>query len=339
MNLETNVTPWADFFALNTVGALKRFCGALDLSVAEQAALAYYISTWPELPVCGDDEAFVPTAKLSPDRSAIMYGTAPVIFEGTNLWSWKPHFSVEQLSQKLSGLENLVGSIKQSNPDARMTLVLIPEKDYIISRFLLKEGRFQKFDAAVEAFGTRMSAMGISLIFSQPFRDIGSFRTLSDFEYSDSHLAGQEYVSLFGFTLESLGTRWDMVKSAVTLKKLPEFGDLAPKFTNSRPVQATALQPDFQDGKVNLTAGTETFADPLGDTWQEFRNDAPIVDQSVCLLGDSHCSIYSQRKLNYLFANTYRETRFEWNPCGIRKMPDVASYDNVVLEISSRFAV
>lgn len=330
---------WNTFFSLRTVGELRAFAAQLDPSVPEQAALSYYIGTWPETSSASDDDPFAPNEKLSLDRSAIMYGRIPVIFEGSNMWSSKPHFTVEQLNERLTNLEKVVSRVRESNTNAKMALVLIPEKDHVISRFLLKENRFDTFERAIGALAPRMSAMGISLLFDQPFRGIEKFQTLEDFEYKDSHLPGRNYIIVFGFILERLGIPWQSVRSGVSLKKLPEYGDLATKFANGTPAQTRTFQPDVPQASVVQHAGEKTFADPLGDTWQSFRNDAALVDQSVCLLGDSHCSIYSQRKLGYLFASTFRETRFEWNPCGLRKKPDVASFDNVVLEISSRFVV
>lgn len=327
------------FFSLNTVGQLRNFCARLDTTNYEHAALAYYISTWPEFAKADDAAAFSPTAKLSEDRSAVMYGNAPVIFEGTNQWALKPYLPTAQLASKLQGFETVIRGIREANRDARMTLLLIPEKDHIISRFLLKEERFQKLEAAVDELRGRMSLLDVKLVFCQPFHNIDKFQTLADFEYKDSHLSGRVYVTVFGFLLESLGISWARIKNEIGLRKLPEFGDLAAKFENGKPTQSLVLQPDMPGGKVTQTAGSETFAEPLGETWQKFQNEGALIDHSVCLLGDSHCSLYSQRKLSYLFANTFRETHFEWNPCGTRKKPDVASYDNVVLEISSRFVV
>lgn len=339
MNDPTDTALWDDFFVLETVGDLRRFSAQLDLSIPEQAALSYYISTWPEFAQSDDHAAFVPGINLSRDRSAVLYGKAPVIFEGTNQWSWKPHFSAQELIAKTKVLQNVVAGIRETNPGARMTLLLTPEKDYVISRFLLKEDRFSALDEAIAALRVEMEALDIALVYEQPFQGIDKFQTLADFEYKDSHLAGRNYVSVFGFVLASLGVSWPSVKEAFSLKRLPEFGDLATKFENGQATQVHALQPDVPQGDVTQTAGSESFADPLGQTWQDFANASPLVDQSACLLGDSHCSIYAQRKLTYLFANTFRETHFEWNPCGIRKKPDVSSYDNVLLEISSRFVV
>ena len=330
---------WGSFFALDTVGALRRFLLGLDSSTPEQAALAYYISTWPAFKDSNVEAAFVPAAHLSADRSAVKYGNAPVIFEGSNLWAWKPYYTTEALTQKLDDLEQLIIQIRNSNPNARMTLVLIPEKDHVISRFLRKETRFDAVDRAADALYTRLAAKGIPMIFKQPFVNIDHFLTLGDFDYGDSHLPARCYVTVFGFVLEALGISWASVRSQIGLQKLPTFGDLSIKFEDSQPRQELAFQPDIPGAAARQTAGTASFVDPLGNTWQEFRNDQALIDRSVCILGDSHSSICAQRKLTYLFANTFRHTHFEWNPCSIRKKSDIAAYDNVILEISSRFAV
>lgn len=47
MNLEQNSTIWDAYFALQTVGDLRKFQMAMNLTDPKQAALSYYISTWP----------------------------------------------------------------------------------------------------------------------------------------------------------------------------------------------------------------------------------------------------------------------------------------------------
>lgn len=339
MNSDQDSSLFRCFFSLKTVKQLRDFHAGLNISKYDQAALAYYISTWPAFVEADDNATFAPATMLAKDLSAVMYGKSPVIFEGTNQWAWKPYFSTEQLASKLRSFEVLVSGIRQKNPDARVVVVLMLEKDHIISRFLLQEARFCRFEAAVDELRVRLSLLDIELVFCQPFRNIAMFQTLADFEYRDSHLPGRIYVTVFGFVVKALGLSWESIKNEFRLRALPNFCDLAAKFEDGKPEQSLFLQPDVLVGKVVQTAGTETFAEPLGETWQEFRNDAALIDRSVCLLGDSHCSIFQQRKLSYLFASTFRETRFEWNPCGVRREPDVASYDNVVLEISSRFVL
>jgi hypothetical protein len=139
--------------------------------------------------------------------------------------------------------------------------------------------------------------------------------------------------------LESLGVSWAAIQSHIGLQQLPVFEDLSTKFENIQPREVLTFQPHISGAAARQTAGSPSFADPLGATSQTFRNDAPLIDQSVCVLGDSHSSIEAQRKLTYLFANTFRDTHFEWNPCGIRQTPDTTGHDNVILEISSRFVL
>ncbi len=336
---ESDPLLWERFFAIDAVGALRQFAATLDTSVPEKAALSYYISTWTAFANPNDDAAFAPTSHLSADRSAVKYENSPVIFEGTNRWAWKPYFTNAALTQKLSDLERLVAQIRDSNPKARMILVLIPEKDHVISHYLRKETRFDAIERAVDTLSRDLVARGIPVIFTEPFVEIDRFLSLADFQYGDSHLPSRYYLTVFGFLLQALGISWSLVRDHIGLQQLPEFGDLSIKFENNQPSQVLALQPDIPGAAARQTAGTTSFADPLGETWQEFRNDQALIDQSVCILGDSHSSVFAQRKLTYLFANTFRDTHFEWNPCGIRQKPNVAAYNNVVLEVSSRFVV
>lgn len=339
VNNQVDTKLWSDFFALETVGELKTLFKRLDISIPEQAAISYYISTWPDFIHGKDDETFCPGNFVSRDRSAVMFGKMPVIFEGTNNWSWKAYYPAEDLIAKTESLKNSISVLRELNPVAKMSLLLIPEKDYLISRFFLKEDRFSALNSAIASLQTWLEKLDIALIYEKPFHRIDKFQTASDFEYMDSHLPGRNYVSMFGTYLADLGMPWTDIRQSITLKNMPQFGDLATKFAEGIPAAVPMLQPDVPQSTVTQISGNETFADPLGDTWQDFSNDEPLVDQSICLLGDSHCSIYEQRKITYLSANTFRETHFEWNPCGIRKKTDIASYDNVLLEISSRFTV
>ena len=339
MNDNDDQALWDEFFSIGTIGELRLLAANLDHSVPVQSALAYYISTWHDL-IGGDDgSAFFPGTRLSRDRSAIFYGNAPVIFDGTNKWCVKPHLSADELFARTRGLRNSVTSVRDANPHSRITLLLVPEKDHILSRFMRNETRFAALDEAIGRLSADMKRMEVAVVFDQPFRGLDSFMSLADFEYKDTHLAGRLYVTIFGFVIASLGLDWPAIREAVSMSRVPEIGDLAGKFDNSVPAPVLGLQPDVPSSAVVQTAGSETFASPLGDTWQEFTNSAALVDRSVCLLGDSHCSIYAQRKLTYLFAGCFRQVHFEWNPCGIRKPPDLKNPDYILLEMSSRFAV
>ena len=268
---------FAKFFKLATVGKLKDFFNDLDHSQPEQAAMAYYMQTWP-IWNANDDCEISPSMLLSGDVSAIMYGSVPVIFAGSNNWCLKPYFSMHSLIEKLDDLVGLILVARNLNRHAQMTVILVPEKDYVISRFLLMESRFDNFYAAVSYFKMKLKSIDVDLIFEEPFRDLVKFQGLADFEYMDSHLAGRNYVTIFGFALQSLGLSWPVVERNIRLRLLPEFGDLAAKFSDTRPTAMLRPQPEVSGAKVVQVAGAETFCEPLADTWQEFRNDAPVID-------------------------------------------------------------
>lgn len=338
LKLVSNPALWETFFSLKTIGELRQFRSALDHSVPEQAALAYYISTWP-FDSALNNAPFAPGSSLSPDRTAVMYGNAPVIFEGTNHWCMKPYLPTEALHSKLAGLEHLVGSIRRSNLNAKITLVLVPEKDHVISRFILGENRFELMEEALATLGDRMAALDVKLIFDEPFRDLSGHMEIQDFHYGDSHLASRNYLKIKNFILQALGSESIAERQYIEFTEQLVFGDLATKFTDGRSAREIDLRPDVANSQVVQVGGNETFASPLGSTWQEFRNNSPLIDETICLLGDSHCSIYEQRRLTYILANIYSRTYFAWNPCGIREKPGVLDFDNVVLESSSRFVV
>lgn len=328
---------WKVFFSLKTVGDLRQFRSTLDNLVPEQAALAYYISTWPVYQNANDADTFLPGSSLSPDRSAVMYGSAPVIFEGSNHWAWKPYVPVDTVRSRLRALENLLTGIRRSNESAKMVLVIVPEKDHVISSFFLKEKRFAHLEEAVEQFKRSMTTLDVRMVFDQPFLGIERFQSLEELAPPDSHLAGRNYANIFAFVLSILEVWHSELESLIKLKQVPFFGDLSFKFETVRRVPDFTYQPDSEIGQPILISGNETFASPLGETRQLFHNKTAVIKQSVCLLGDSHSSIYSQRKLNYLFASFFEDTYFEWNPCGIRNRPGYLPYQNLVLETSSRF--
>lgn len=339
MNLDQNSTIWDAYFALQTVGDLRKFQMVMDLSDPEQAAFSYYISTWPFFKDAYSDAAFAPGNSLSNDRSSIFYGNAPVIFEGSNQWSIKPYLPIVQLEEKLSKFENLVKSIRNDNRKSRMVLIFVPEKDYIISHHILGENRFDVLREAVVSFAERMSALDVPFIFDALFEGSGVQRQVGDYSYQDTHLMGKDYISIFESALTLLGYGSAAQNAQIDLADVRCFGDLAAKFESGGKTVETLPQPDVSGSEVAQVAGLETFGKPLGKTWQTFVNNHAEISASACLLGDSHCSIYRQRRLTYLFANFFQNVHFSWNPCGARDKTGQLDYDTIVLEASSRFTL
>jgi hypothetical protein len=99
------------------------------------------------------------------------------------------------------------------------------------------------------------------------------------------------------------------------------------------------MVPALQTERLAVVAGTPSFGNPLGSTWQSISNQAPLLRGKVLVLGDSHSSILAQKRLTYLFAAAFEKCLFYWNPVGVRETPEPSDADFVILETSLRFVL
>ena len=197
--------------------------------------------------------------------------------------------------------------------------------------------RMQGFRIA--KFSEDLGARGIEVVYRQPILGMDNYMKLAEMEYWDSHLHGKNYIGIFSQALRALGLDWATAKPHVGLTRIPAYGDLSDKFSIRPTMPRDVYLPNVGAARTSLLAGSETFEDPLGKTWQLIGNEAPVIDRSVCILGDSHSSIFSKRHLTYLFASLYRRCEFFWNPCEIRGYSNMQPCDDIVMEISCRFVV
>lgn len=336
---DTTSVTHENFFGLSTIRALRDFARNLRDDDPAEAALGFYIGTWEDLAGLAPDTLFSPDRYLARDRSAVMFGDCPVIYEGSNEWCRKPHLAQEHHARKLEGLKNCVAALRRHNPKTPICLVLMPEKDYFISSAFRGETRFRTIEAAFEELGRYLRGLDIELVFNEPLVGMPAYMSLDKLNFPDSHLLGPNYVVFFSRALRALGTAWEDVRPQVTMVPLLQYGDLSEKFEGRRWSPQDLEQPLVASAPPSQIAGSATFENPLGKTWQSFENAAPIVDRSVCILGDSHSSVFHQRRLTYLFASAYRRCDFFWNPCALREEVGRLDYDHVLLEVSSRFVV
>lgn len=335
--LETDEATLKEFFDLTTWAALDRFIESLNDQDPFEKALRYYAQSW-ERPN-GGDQSFDPGRFLSQDRAAVYSGKCPVIFDGTNNWARKCYAPYDEINAKLSALYERCARLRKDNPDTRFCLILIPEKDIVISDVLRKEDRFAVINQAVETLKARLETIGVPLIFNGPILRMGNYQTLADFEYPDSHLAPRNYVIFFSHALAALDFDWQEVEPRVRMTDMPVYYDLVQKFSGGQDRAFASMELDVQDADIQQVSGSASFETPLGQTQQSFENGNPVYDASVLILGDSHSSILAQRRLTYLFASAFRKTDFSWNPACIRPDPKVNQADHVVLEVSLRFVV
>lgn len=323
------------FFALKTWGQLRDFMASLDPTDPFQAALRHYASTWafPANP----EVSFEPHSFISSDLSATYFHRCPVIFEGSNQWAQKPYFPREDHDEKLNAVYARCEQFRRNNPESEICLILVPEKDFVISYVFLRENRFCGMIEAIQALRAKLGRLGIPLIFEQPVMGLGPYMSIDDYEYPDSHLHARNYILIFSHAVRALGHDWDKVSPFVTIESMPIYFDLSAKFKDGKDRAFNSFQVSYTGSAAMQVSGSEYFEAPLRQTTQTFENSAPVFDEEVLLLGDSHSSIFTQRRLTYLFANSFRKTKFSWNPIGNQPEQQLDGSRKIVLEVSSRF--
>ena len=95
--------------------------------------------------------------------------------------------------------------------------------------------------------------------------------------------------------------------------------------------------PCFHDDTAELIYGNTTFDSPLGNTVQKFVNRNAKIKLKVSIFGDSHSSIYLQKRFTYLYASLFERCEFHWIPWGGEPENFASDADLVVMEISQRF--
>lgn len=323
------------FFSLNSWSQLEDFASVLDLNDPFQAALKYYVVTWRHQ--VDPHAVFDPEVFVSRDLSAIYLGDSPVVFEGTNCWAEKCYLSREDHLEKMETLYARCQRFRLQNPNGQICLMLIPEKDFVINQLFLGGNRYDVILGVVQELQSRLAQLEISLVFEEPLVGLSSYMTPKDFYFPDSHLPPRVYVQYFAQAIKKLGLSWDLVSPSIAMEQMKVYYDLSTKFKGGRDHSFDSFELLVKDSEVSQTSGSAYFESPLGQTSQFFMNGRNIFDHNVKLLGDSHSSIYSQRRLTYLFANTFKKSEFHWNPSGVRHETELNDGDIVVLEISSRF--
>ena len=295
-------------------------------------ALNNYLKLWLDT---HPNEEYLDVSKfISSDLSAIMFGICPVIFLGTNDWAQKLYLSKNELNGYFDKWkQHLCRFLDKLEVPAR--LVIVPEKDVVIRLLSGDDGGLEVLNGAVEDMlhvfrGNSTGSTFLDKEYSAPEKDI------RDYSYYDSHLLSRDYIDIYTDVMRGFGLSGYIEEESITLSREDYVGDLASKLNADRQV-SKYLQIDYIGSGVIQTGGDGSFASPLRDTFQSFNNDKAPVDAKVVIFGDSHSSIYDQRKMTYLFANTFSRCDFYWDPLRIHR-PDVEiDADYVVLEISQRF--
>jgi hypothetical protein len=246
--------------------------------------------------------------------------------------------------EKVTLYANHLKSMREIFRKNKVVLSIIPEKDYVIEKYFLKTVRFQLVDEAMSYLARLCSEMEIPMLFNEYLAPLSAYETEADFSYFDTHLPGKHYIQIFSQFLGQLGYRWQDISGAFTMHNNPvcgdtHWGDLQTRFGDVDTQPPMPMLPALKAEQHAVIAGTPSFGDPLGSTWQSIANETPLLRGKVLVLGDSHSSILAQKRLTYLCAATFEECLFYWNPVGIRETPAPTDADFVILETSLRFVL
>ena len=328
-----------DFFSLSSVRELRRFSDSLADGSPVDLAFAFLIGSWTWHKETDPDAAFSPRLAITEDLSAGMLGERPIIFMGTNYWAAKPYLSLEYHIEKVTSYANHLKRMREIFRKNRVVLSIVPEKDYVIDKHFLQTGRFQVVDEAMSHLARLCSDMEIPMLFNEYLAPLREYETEADFSYFDTHLPGKHYIQIFSRFLRQCGHSWQDIVGCFTMLDNPGYGDLRAKFGDLATVPPLPKLPALKAERLAIVAGTPSFGEPLGSTWQSISNETPLLPGKTLVLGDSHSSILAQRHLTYLCAAAFEKCLFYWNPVGVRETPEPTDADVVILETSLRFVL
>lgn len=325
-----------DFFSLNTVGGLREYLINSAEECADIKTLQRYASTWGLMEL-DDDVPFLPQRFLSEDLSAALYADCPSIFLGGNSWAKAYTLNPISFRDRVESFFLNLKSIREDNPDAEIYLILVPEKDYIINKMFVRDSYVDHFDIVISQLRERLAEIDVQMCFDEYVGPLASYQVIQDYIYPDSHLPTANYIQKFSRFLTSVGVDWEKIKFRLKVEKDMEFCDLNDRLVGLPENPVTFYTPKFIDEDVELVGGDESFASPLGNTKQILKNNNWVDARRLLILGDSHCSIYSKKKLTYLCANTFSDVEFQWNPCGVRSAVGSTKHSIILLEVTQRF--
>jgi len=326
-----------EFFKLSSLREAHLFCQSLAADSPVDLAFAFLLESWIRLQKVDPDSPFSPLRVVTEDLSAGMLGERPIIFMGTNYWAAKPYLSLDHHLDKVTMYAKHLQSMREIFRRNKLVLSIVPEKDYVIDKHFLQTGRFQWVDEALSHLARLCSDLEIPLLFNEYVTPLREYETESDFSYFDTHLPGKHYIQIFSHFLGQVGYRWHDISGAFTMRNNTDWGDLQTRFGDVATQPQLPMVPALQTERLAVVAGTPSFGNPLGSTWQSISNETPLLRGKVLVLGDSHSSILAQKRLTYLCASTFEECLFYWNPVGIRETPAPTDAEFVILETSLRF--
>ncbi|WP_444924269.1 hypothetical protein ACJJH9_03125 [Microbulbifer sp. DLAB2-AF] len=314
----------------NPKEALKYIDDNSLFSNGMRKSLSFYLKAYlDEFPEAESLESFI-----SEDESAILYGKCPVIFLGSNNWALKRFETIKNLSKKLEVWSMQVNRILDKIETDRLSIFLIPEKDSVLRFFGDEE--LDNTSIAIDLWRQKLrNERGAISYHLDPLKNVVDKR-LENYRYYDSHLLARDYITYFFSSLEQFGLISSFRTEEFSLVPYDYYADLSSKFDHDVINPIKFLLPNFARDSVTLTSGCKNFANPLRDTFQSFHNKEAPIKAKVTIFGDSHSSIYEKRNLTYLYANTFKDCSFYWDPMAINNI-NLIDTDYCILEISTRF--
>lgn len=327
----------AQFGKLKSIDELTEFLDSIQDRNSFCKALCYYARIYLSRAGLQKTTQFEPGAFLSHDFSAILYDRFPVIFMGTNAWCLKPLSSVDELMDKMSIFYNQLSRLRTLFGSIPVYFLVVPEKDRILNSLYFNDNRFEAIDNCLFSLKNRLLELDVHCFYEDIVQSQLGKDSSPEYGYFDSHLPSSVYVDMFSMVMQKIDSNFNDRQQVVEYEKSRLYGDLVCKFgAKTNPGEDFSF-PLVGNAEAKLVSGDETFRQPLGETKQFFYNKNARLQKKLLLLGDSHSSIYSQKKLTYLFSNYFEETFFYWNPVGVRGNDFITDVDCVILEISQRF--
>ncbi|MCF6252844.1 MAG: hypothetical protein L3J75_16480 [Methylococcaceae bacterium] len=295
-------------------------------------ALLSYVDDWLHLTLASPKFNF--DHFLSEDLSSILYGKCPVIFMGTNDWAIKRFLMQEQRNTALnkwrSQLEKIIPRVS-----VPIFCCIVPEKDTLLRHFSKFDNDSMLLAHSIDQLMLEYNDYIAGFSYLQSITNVPDKR-IQNYEYYDSHLLSRDYLSIFYSIIQGLGLINEIDSERIILTTDVHVGDLARKLHASS-ITAHYLALTYIDAGAKLVSGDKTFNSPLRQTRQSFKCTNASIKAKVAIYGDSHSSIYDQKKLTYLLANTFEECDFYWDPFCVNNKRPVRDADFVVFEVSHRF--
>lgn len=274
-----------------------------------------------------------PYSFLSRDLSAIFYDGCPVVFGGSNLWSTKKFLDLGKLDEKFDRACAQVNDLISKMSSSVICFVAVPEKDMLISKIRSEYKFYDNINFFLNRLSDYCKSKGALFDYTT---SIDYADQLKVFEYPDSHPPHKFYEVMFANIMHKFGHSLILNENRYLSKY---YGDLAKKFSIPLPQSYEIDVLEFEGSTPSLVDGVETYLDPLSSIEQFYVNNNAVYDKSVLVLGDSHSSLYSEKRLVYLLANTFKQVDFKWKPFGYGMTDFHKKYDYVIVESSLRFLV